>query len=265
MCKTEEVIMDNKIVSTTYVPLQPPFQIIKYSGDIAMQIGTLIVTIQKEGNVNGLGYQIETHSHPVVSYENKFKTDPNKQLAAYHFLEGAVWNNVEVKDVTTICLTNARLPWREFIDFLWRDVDRRLSVALPTIAAFWPLDKLCGGVEPPKSEHYTVYLDILNYTKIQGQNIPVVRSRAGDIFALNAEATNEDEMIRTIRYEIANYIMVLRNCQRPTSELKITYETDNPECEHLVEILNLSNVFREPLNPLVDTTMDLIKAMQGKI
>ena len=223
--------MDNKIVSTTYVPLQPPFQIIKYSGDIAMQIGTLIVTIQKEGNMNDLGYQIETHSHPVVAYENKFKTEPNRQLAAYQFLEGAVWNYVEVKDVTTICLTNARLPWQEFIDFIWRDIDRRLCVA---------------------------------YDKIQGQNIPVIRSRAGDIFALNAQATNEDEMFQTIRHEIANYVMVLRNRQRPTTELKITYETDNPECEYLVEMLNLSKVFREPLNPVVDKAMDLLKAMKRK-
>ena len=38
--------MDNKIVSTAYVPLQPPYQIIMYDHDVAMQIGTLIVTVQ---------------------------------------------------------------------------------------------------------------------------------------------------------------------------------------------------------------------------
>lgn len=257
--------MDNKIVSTTYVPLSPPYQIIKCAGDIAMQIGTLIVTIQKEGNLNGLGYQIETHSHPVVAYENKYKAEPNRQLTSYHFLEGAVWNYVEVKDVTTICLSNARLPWQDFVDFLWRDIDLRLCVALPSTASYWSLDKLCGGVEPPRFEHYTVHFDIINHDKIQNQNIPVVRSRVGDIFALNADATDEDEMIRTIRREIANYIMVLRNRQRPTEELKITYKTDNPDCKRLVETLNLTKVFREPLNPVVDKAMDLLKAMQGKM
>jgi len=49
--------MDHKIVSTAYVPLQPPYQIIKYDQDVAMQIGTLIVTIQKGAEA----YQIETH------------------------------------------------------------------------------------------------------------------------------------------------------------------------------------------------------------
>ena len=40
--------MKGKIVSTLYVPLQPPYQVIKYDKDVAMQIGTLIITIQKE-------------------------------------------------------------------------------------------------------------------------------------------------------------------------------------------------------------------------
>lgn len=258
--------MTNKInFSTTYVPLQPPYQIIKYTGDIAMQIGTLIVTIQKEGNVNGLGYEIETHSHPVVSYDNKYKTESNHQLSSYRFLEGAVWNNIEVKDVTTICLSNSRLPWREFVDFLWRDMDRRLIVAQPSIAAYWSLDKLCGGVEPPKFAHYTVHFDLYNHNKIQGENIPVVRSLPSDIFALQAQAIDNDTMCQTILREIANYVIIIRNRQRPNSNLTITYETDNPECETLVKRLNHIKAFIEPLNPDADSAMELQKAMQGGI
>lgn len=256
--------MDNKIVSTTYVPLQPPYQIIKYTGDIAMQIGTLIVTIQKEGNVNGLGYQIETHSHPVVSYENKFKAEPNHQLTAYQFLEGAVWNNVEVKDVTTICLTNARLPWQEFIDFLWRDIDRRLCVAQPTVGAYWSLEKLCGGVEPPVFKEYTIHFDIYNHDKVEGKNIPVVRSNTDDLFALHAKATDEDEMFDTIYHELINYIMVIRNHQRPTRDLRIIYETDNPDCENLVNMLNERKLLTEPLSPSIDKARKLLKAMKRK-
>ena len=256
--------MDKKIFSTTYVPLQPPYQIIKYSGDIAMQIGTLIVTIQKEGNVNGLGYEIETHSHPVVSYENKYKAELNHQLSAYHFLEGAVWNYVEVKDVTTICLTNARLPWHEFIEFLWRDVDHRLCVAQPTIGTYWSLDKLCGGVDPPKFQQYVVHLEMYNHDKIQGQNTPVVRSRIGDVLALNAQAIDEDEMIDTIVHQYFNYIMILRNRQRPTSDLKIIFETENEELRNLVNFLNESRVLTEPLNPLNGDVFKLINEIKKK-
>lgn len=243
--------MENKIVSTTYVPLQPPFQIIKYSGDIAMQIGTLIVTLQKEGNVNGLGYEIETHSHPVVSYENKYKAEPNHQLSAYHFLEGAVWNFVEVKDVTTICLSNARLPWQEFIDFLWRDIEHRHCVAQPTVGAYWSLDKLCGGVEPPNYEHYVVHFEMYYHNKVEGESIPVVRSQAGDVFAINAEATNENDMIKTIRNELKNYLLVLRNRQRPNYDFEITYESEEVDCQNLVNLLNSKKIYTKPLDPSV--------------
>ena len=137
-------------MSTTYVPLQYPYQIIKYKKDIAMQIGTLIVTTQKEGNADGQDYHIETHSHPVVTYDNKANAKPNSQLAKYQFLEGVVWNNVEVKDVTTICLSDARLSWREFIDFLEEDLCRDESAEAPCLDAFWKIIKLAGGVAPPE-------------------------------------------------------------------------------------------------------------------
>lgn len=264
--------MDKKIVSTTYVPLQPPFQIIRYSTDIAMQIGTLIVTIQNEGNVRGLGYEIETHSHPVVSYENKFKAAPNHQLSSYSFLEGAVWNSVEVKDVMTICLTSSRLPWQEFIDFLWRDIiDRKFYVQPALIEAYWSLEKLCGGVEPPIIGQYTVHFYIHSSYTLNMESLgkgkkgfPIVRSRADDIFALNAPTLNREEMYQMIRSEIAKYIMVLRNRQRPTDKLKITYETDNPDCEDLVGMLNATKVFREPLNPSAGDGHELLKAMKGE-
>ena len=65
-------VMDNKIVSTTYVPLQPPYQIIKYGKDIGMQIGTLIATSQLKGDKDQ-PFKVETHSYPVVTYGSKEK------------------------------------------------------------------------------------------------------------------------------------------------------------------------------------------------
>ena len=83
--------MDNKIVSTAYVPLQPPYQIIKYDHDVAMQIGTLIVTIQKGGK----DYQIETHSHPVVSYENKDREGmSNNQLTNHQIMKQIIRHGI---------------------------------------------------------------------------------------------------------------------------------------------------------------------------
>ena len=242
--------MDNIITSTTYVPLQPPYQIIKYSGDIAMQIGTLIVTIQKEGNVNGIGYQIETHSHPVVAYKNKQEVGSSVQLSNYQFLEGAVWNYVEVKDVTTICLSTSCLPWNEFLAFLIRDVERRRCVAQPSVAAYWQLQGLCKGVIPPENKHYVIHLETRQPSREDG--IPVVRSRAGDILFLNAPADDEDEMWRILTNELRNYMYVIRNRQRPTKSFHISFNTHEDRFRPLVERLNALQEFTYMLYPFVD-------------
>ena len=41
--------MEKEIVSTAYVPLQPPYQVVKYEQDVAMQIGMLESTSTKNG------------------------------------------------------------------------------------------------------------------------------------------------------------------------------------------------------------------------
>ena len=256
--------MDNKIVSTTYVPLQPPYQIIKYSGDIAMQIGTLIITIQKEDNDNGLGYAIETHSHPVVSYENKFKMEPNHQLSSYQFLEGAVWNYVEVKDVTTICLSNSRLSWQDFVEFLWRDMDKRMCVAQPTIRAYWSLEKLCGGVEFPTIQDYEVHLQTDIHYK-DHSNTPVVRSGYGDVFALNANAVDEEDMKSRIINQIRGYVMILQSVKGWSDEkLTITYTTDAVKLQPLVDGLNQNRRFTKPLAPPRNDHWGIISLFKNK-
>lgn len=252
--------MDNKIVSTTYVPLDPPYQIIKYSRDIAMQIGTLIVTIQKEGNENGLGYKIETHSHPVVSYENKFKAKPNHQLSSYNFLEGAVWNNVEVKDVTTICLTNAILPWREYVDFLWRDISRSRAVQ-PMIPAIWSLDKLCGGVEPPMAQHYIIKL-VKDTITIDGKPRPLIRSRQDDIYALLAPFTDREKTWEYLVFQFTNYVYALCSRIKRPQTFTISYETDEEDFRDLVKTMNSFPVCTEPLNNPVSFGYNFLKSKE---
>jgi len=138
--------MENRTLSTTYAPLQPPYQIIKYGHQLAMQIGTLIVTIQKDTPGDGRGYEIETHSHPVVAYENKMTQKEGMQLSNHMFMEGAVWNNVELKDVTTVCLSDKPLLWEEFVRFLYED-HKRLRLDDPLeYRLFWQLRRL--GVAP---------------------------------------------------------------------------------------------------------------------
>lgn len=236
--------MDNKIVSTTYVPLQPPYQIIVYGRDIAMQIGTLIVTIQKEGKTESLGYEIETHSHPVVSYENKDKVDPKHQLSAYHFLEGAVWNSVEVKDVTTICLSNSVLSWQEYIDFLWRDIDPRKGL-FPKYFAIWSIDKLSGGVEPPMAQDYHIKL-VKEEISLNGKLTPFVQSRHEDIFALSVPFSYEQMIFGELEDQIVIYMNSLISRFKQKKYFYIRYETEEEDLRKIVSKLNSRRKYTDP-------------------
>lgn len=238
--------MDNKIVSTTYVPLQPPYQIIKYGRDIAMQIGTLIVTIQKEGDSKDLSYEIETHSHPVVSYENKDKAGQNKQLSAYHFLEGAVWNFVEVKDVTTICLSNSLLSWQEYIDFLWSDIALNKKL-FPINLPIWFLDKLCCGVDPPKAQDYHIKL-VKDKIMLDGNLTSIIRSRHEDIFAIIVPETYRAIILEDIEDQIIVYINSLRNRIKQNENFLISYETEEDDLRKLVSKLNSSRQYTAPFS-----------------
>lgn len=239
--------MEKKIVSTTYAPLQPPYQIIKYSGDIAMQIGTLIVTIQKEGNANGLGYEIETHSHPVVTYENKDIIDPDRRLSnGYQFMEGAVWNYVEVKDVTTICLSNSKLSWYEFTHFLWDDLMHRPKYfSLPTIDAYWALRHFCKEIGIPTMMKHTIHL----WLEAEDREHAQVRSKIDDILTLCApiDAVNKDKWKDEIKRQLRKFDMILRNgMQLPNTSYRFCIEYEGDEfCNEFAEELNSINTYTQ--------------------
>ena len=92
------------MIQTHLLKAEPPYQIISAAGQVGIQVATLIVTEDKSTEE---GYQIDTHSHPVVNYGLKtlvkdshgfFPFEPNLQP------EGAVWNKVEISDVNVIGL-----------------------------------------------------------------------------------------------------------------------------------------------------------------
>lgn len=181
-------MIDKINFSTTYVPLQPPYQIIKYGGDIAMQIGTLIVTTPKSGKE----YEIETHSHPVVMYGDKNNPElANRQLTNHYYLEGAVWNHVEVRDVTTLCLSGAKLEWREFLEILEIECIRECMYrAAPQIGIYWELKKLGVKILPPEERECTINLCIYPQPEEAGLSLQAQR---GDLLFLNVSVAEDDD------------------------------------------------------------------------
>lgn len=184
---------DAKIISTTYAPLVPPYQIIKWSGSVGMQIGTFIVTVQKPGSVNGLGYHIETHSHPVVAYENKHRfIDPGTRLHGYdpqlyssQVMEGTVWDFVELKDVRTICLAKATMKWDSYAEFIRRELLDAPPEKLPNTPLVLMLERFGVTVDPigyknpleigSVNSDLTIWLDHMTTDKWGGRSIMCTR------------------------------------------------------------------------------------------
>ena len=245
-------------MSTAYVPLQPPYQIIKYRQDVAMQIGTLIVTVQKGDS----HYQIETHSHPVVSYDNKNREGmTDNQLTEHHFLEGAVWNNVEVKDVTTVCLTDATLTWMDFLDILEHECLLTAFTAKPDIDLYWDLRKLGVKVLPPKEREYAVLLSVMVQPEEAGLSL---QSSISDQLFLNVSVAEDEEDKEHVFYnkeenkwnsdawkdeekvwnelnqQLSEYKLIFRDLlfDAGNGRFIVTYKTDEPRFRKIVERLN---------------------------
>ena len=251
--------MDQKIVSTAYVPLQPPYQIIKYDRDVAMQIGTLIVTIQKGGK----DYQIETHSHPVVSYENKEKEGmADNQLTRHQFLEGAVWNNVEVRDITTVCLTGATLTWEQFLEVLEYETFLSEYNIIPDVSIYWGLKKLGVKVLPPEVRKCTVNLGL----RIQPEESGLaLQSEVSSGLFLNVSVAEEDHVFfnhkkhnwcsdawkddaftwQEITAQLYDYRHILRDLlfNEGITHFTVQYTTDDERFQNIID--NLNTTFSE--------------------
>ncbi len=106
------------MIQTQLLKADRPYQIISAGGQVGVQVATLIVT---EDKMTDEGYQIDTHSHPVVNYAVKdnltedlkyWDGNPTEEWKYTQCLqpEGAVWNKVEVRDVRVLGLVGAKNP-----------------------------------------------------------------------------------------------------------------------------------------------------------
>ena len=237
---------ENSSISTTYVPLQPPYQIIKYGHQVGMQIGTLIVVKESVhaapmGNRNSL--RIETHSYPVVTYGNKAKVSREKHLFECDLTEGVVWNRVELRNVSTICLSDSNLPWEEYIDMLWSDIFRTSYQSAPDITTFSTLWDLGVIIRPLPSGTYTLHLQ----TYCGDESPTMVRTDIEDKLALNVLLQADvDEMANEILSQVNKYVVNLitrfsLEIIRPR-KYKFEYTTDEDILMPLVEKLNKKSI-----------------------
>lgn len=259
--------MKNKIVSTTYAPLRPPYQVIKYNQDVAMQIGTLIVTVQKDESE----YQIETHSHPVVAYEYKDRDEiANTPLFDHQLLEGAVWNNVEVREVTTVCLAGAKLTWNDFLKVLDYEALMTMYRKTPDVGIYWRLLKLGVKVLPPAPEERDGVIMLRMMPQPEEVGISL-QAESGSPLFLNVsvaeddfktgkenvfyipeeerwdskEWKDDDSIWYGLNQQLSAYRSVLRDLliDQDVNHFTVEYWTDEPRFFKIVERLNKTDQF----------------------
>lgn len=106
------------MIQTHYVPLDPPYRIVYTGGVMGIQIGTLIVVSSDESTMD-----VQTKTHPVVSYVNKELCQKNKVFVSDVmfggvYSEAEVWYMVEQKEVASICLVGQKFLWDDYLDIL---------------------------------------------------------------------------------------------------------------------------------------------------
>jgi len=225
----------NKTLSTTYVPLQPPYQIIKYANDMGMQIGTLIATKQTEGDENN-PFRIETHSFPVVAYENKSVAPLEKNLFHHDYMEGVVWNRVELRDISTVCLSNSHLTWPEYISFLWRDIHRSSHTTVPQLLTFSKLSSFGVTIDLPSPGQI-----LLNLSTYHQDSPEMIRTSEQDLLALNFEKIDDEEkMMTVIENQLFTYLAYL-SPRRSTRKWTIKFATSEEDLIPFVDKLNAND------------------------
>jgi hypothetical protein len=253
-----QTVMD-KIVSTTYVPLQPPFKIIKHGNKIGVQIGTQRITI-----AGGSPFRVENRNYPVVAAEDRIKALRDNKLSFDSSCEGDVWDNVESKEVSVLCELGTQLRWMDFIKILWHDHSRLSNRCeqIQKVHIFKKIIKYNGSQELPSPGLHTIHL----LTETSGGTPEVVCSARDDVFALNVKWTDDVVALeQSIVNDLMEYLLIL-SPNRSACWWRMTYETEEEQLRPLIDRLNANakaTSFRNTL--MASFTLTAVKPYEEKI
>jgi len=214
---------------STYIPLQPPYKIIKHGNNIGVQVGTQVITVlgdSKHGN--------EAHNYPVVAKENNIT--PKEQAISINNSDIEIWSNIETRDVSVIGTLGVELSWSDFIEVLWHD-HARLGNLTERIQKYLIYNKLLnyyGRQELAPLGMHTIHL----HTEPSGTTPQVVRSAKDDVFALNVKWSDD---LMVLEQELVNDLLGYLPIIAPNHSAhgwRLFYETEEDQLRPLVERLN---------------------------
>lgn len=166
------------MIQSHFVRLEPPYQVIFCNGEVGIQIGSLIVVEEKRGPNEEYGLQ--THTHPVVSYGSKemleiWTSNPHDiWMSDGDFVQGAVWEKAEVKDVLVIGLLGTErqgtLNEKGFSELVFRTLENKIQQGLPIKNTIYYLNRnltLIGMAPRFKSfKEVDLEIDFSNYLDV---------------------------------------------------------------------------------------------------
>lgn len=158
------------MIQTHYVRLEPPYEVIFCNGEVGIQIGSLIAVEEKRGKNDEYG--VVTHTHPIVSYGSKrtlsFFTggESNIWTSPGEFVQGAVWDKVEVNDVLVLGVLDEDKTWhlseKGFAELVFRMLEAKIQQGQPSKNAIHYLERNLRliGVAPRFGEHTEMNLKV---------------------------------------------------------------------------------------------------------
>ncbi len=237
--------MDNMTVSSTnYIPLQPPYRIIKHGNKIGVQIGIQMVTYS-----GGSPQRTETHNYPAVAAEDRITPSGNKEISFDSLSDFEVWDNVETKRVSVLGIAGVPLSWMNFIKILWHDHDRMNNriARINKVFIYKKIVKYNKSQELPSPGIYSIHL----HTESSESTPQVVCSARDDVFALYVEWT-DDQMVLEKRLldDLHEYLLIL-SPGRSARFWVLKYKTDEDRLRPLVDRLNANKTATSFKNTLM--------------
>ena len=221
-------------ITTNFIPLQPPYPVIKHLYKIGVQIGIQIVTV-----AFGTPFKIETHRYPVVAAEDDKNLSSIKDLTQ---LGGAaatpvVWDNVDVDNVLVLFKLNAELNWTDLIKLLWEDQAKYADPRqLLQTYMLMKLSSYCRSITLNAPGSCPIHLSLV--TDADGQPL-AVSSKHDDILALYAHWSDDAATMEgSILNNLQDYLLFVQQKMRIRWPFLLHYESTDERLSQLVERLN---------------------------
>lgn len=221
-------------ITSNFIPLQPPYPVIKHLYKIGVQIGIQTVTV-----AGGTPFKIETHRYPVVAAEDDKKLSSITDLTQ---LGGAaaipvVWDNVDVDNVLVLFNLNAELNWPDLIKLLWEDQAKFADPRqLLQTYMLMKLSSYCRSITLNAPGSCTIHLSLV--TDADGQPL-AVSSKHDDLLALYVLWSDDPAtMEHSILNNLQDYLLFVQQKMRIRWPFLLHYESTDERLSQLVERLN---------------------------